>query len=87
VFVVSSQPFAQSETEVGKEEALAWLAEGLNRLPDNIALAPYTDRHTVTALIYEFQQPGSREALLMLPGNLVGRVHLERAQLWDALRQ
>ena len=87
VFVVSSQPFAQSETEVERSEALAWLSEGLNRLPDNIALAPFTPQHTVTALIYEFEQPGNQEAMLMLPANLMGRVHLERAQLWDALRQ
>ena len=87
VFVASSQPFAQSEAEVERGEALAWLSEGLNRLPDNIALAPFTSQHTVTALIYEFEQPGDQEAVLMLPANLMGRVHLQRAQLWDALRQ
>ncbi len=87
VFVVSSQPFAQSETEVQRDEALAWLSDGLNRLPDNMALAPFTPQHTVTALIYEFEQPGNQEAMLMLPAHLMGRVHLQRAQLWDALRQ
>jgi hypothetical protein len=87
VFVVSSQPFAQSETQVQQDEALAWLSEGLNLLPDNMALAPFTPQHTVTALIYEFEQPGNQEAMLMLPANLIGRVHLQRAQLWDALRQ
>jgi hypothetical protein len=84
VFVVSSQPLAQSEAEVSRSEALAWLHEGLNRLPDSIAGAAYTDRHVVTALIYEFEQPGRQEAVLVLPGNLTGRAHLERAMLWQA---
>jgi hypothetical protein len=84
VFVVSSVPFAQSEAEVSRSEALAWLHEGLNRLPASIAGSAYTDRHAVTALIYEFEQPGRQDAVLVLPGNLTGRTHLERALLWQA---
>ncbi len=84
VFVVSSEPFAQAG-EVTRSEALAWLHEGLNRLPDGIADSSYTDRHAVTALIYEFEQPGRQDAVLVLPGHLTGRTHLERAMLWQAL--
>lgn len=84
VFVVSSQAFTQSAQGVSREEALDWLHEGLNRLPDSIAGVPYTGRHAVTALIYQFEQPGRQEALLVLQGGPSGREHLQRAQLWDA---
>jgi hypothetical protein len=87
VFVASSQPFAQSEAEVGRSEASAWLSAGLNTLPESIAQAEYTARHRVTALIYEFEQPGRQAATLRLPGNLLGRVHLQRALVWDAFSQ
>ena len=85
VFVVSSQPFAQSAERVSRDEALAWLHEGLNRLPDSIAGASYTERHDATALIYQFEQPGRQEALLVVQGSPSGREHLERAKLWDGL--
>ena len=84
VFVVSSQPFAQAAEPVSRDDALAWLHEGLNRLPEGIAEASYTERHDVTALIYQFEQPGRQEALLVLQGSPTGREHLERAQLWGA---
>jgi len=84
VFVVSSQPFAQAAEGVSRDDALAWLHEGLNRLPDSIASALYTERHDVTALIYQFEQPGRQDALLVLQGGPTGREHLERAQLWGA---
>lgn len=87
VFVVSSQPFTQSDERVERSEAGAWLSQGLNALPEEITQLSYTKRHTVTALIYEFEQPGRQEAMLMLPSDLTGRAHLERALLWDALRQ
>jgi hypothetical protein len=85
VFVVSSQPFAQAAERVSRDEALAWLHEGLNRLPDSIAEASYTERHDATALIYQFEQPGRQEALLVVQGSPSGREHLQRAKLWDAL--
>jgi hypothetical protein len=85
VFVVTSQPFAQSAERVSRDDALAWLHEGLNRLPDSIAAARYTERHAVTALIYQFEQPGRQEAQLVLQGSPSGREHLERAMLWGAL--
>jgi len=84
VFVVSSQPFAQSAERVSRSDALAWLHEGLNQLPDSVGGAAYSERHAVTALIYQFEQPGRQEALLVLQGSPSAREHLERAKLWDA---
>lgn len=86
VFVVTSQSFSQSPTGVTRDEALKWLQGGLDRLPAELAGRELTDRYACTALIYQFEQPASGEgAKLDVPSDLPGRIHLERAKLWEAL--
>jgi hypothetical protein len=86
VFVVTSKPFAQKKTGVERDEAMSWLAEGANTLPSSIGNLPLTGRHSCTALIYEFEQPGAgKAAALKQPGRLPGRTHLEKAKLWNAM--
>lgn len=85
VFVVTSKPFSQTKTGVEREEAMTWLSEGANRLPSSIGDLPLTNRHSCSALIYEFEQPEPRKpAALKQPGRLTGRIHLEKARLWNA---
>jgi hypothetical protein len=86
VFVVTSQSFSQSPNGVTRNEALKWLQGGLDRLPADLAGREYTGQFACTALIYQFEQPGSAEgAKLDVPSDLPGRTQLERAKLWQAL--
>jgi hypothetical protein len=86
VFVVTSQSFSQRPSEVSREEAMTWLQRGLDRLPADLAGREYTGQYACTALIYQFEQPGSGEgAKLDVPSDLPGRTQLERAKLWQAL--
>jgi hypothetical protein len=85
VFVVT-KPFKQSDEEVSREEAMDWLWGGLNELPVSIGWLEYSAEHTCTALIYEFEQSNPGEPVeLKEPGNLQGRTHLVKANLWQAL--
>ena len=87
VFVVTPRPFSQDGVQVTGEQAMYWLAEGLNRLPVEVAKAPYTDAFATTVLIYEFARPTENdEVKLTNPSSLTGRVHLERSGIWSALQ-
>lgn len=86
VFIVTPYPFSQTDIRVSREEALDWLWGGLNELPDSIGQIEYSEEYTCTALIYEFEQPNPGElGELKIPGNLQGRTHLVKANLWQAL--
>lgn len=86
VFVVTPHPFSQSEANIDRDEALTWLTEGLNTLPSSVATQEYTDRFSTTALIYVFEQLGSEDASLKTPGELTGRIHLDRSGFLIALQ-
>ena len=62
VFVLTDIPYNQSSRRVSKEEAVAWLSQGFNRLPKDIGNKPLTDRHYLDVLVYEFEakQPTKR---------------------------
>lgn len=86
VFTVTDQDFAASGPPPSSAEARRWMSGGAVRLPAEIGAQPYSERHYASALIYEFERRGDRaEADVLLPGNSPGRVHLERAGLWQAL--
>lgn len=86
IFVVTSQPFTQSNTSLSSEKAQAWLSEGLDRLPQPIANIKFTEKYKATALIYEFRKfESEKNAIISDPSKLSGRLHLEKAKLWDNL--
>lgn len=88
VFIITPHPFTQTDSTVSRKEATAWINRGLNKLPHEIAIQPYTDQYSCTALIYEFEKiPGEQMASTVIPGKLPGRTHLERAALWEGLQQ
>ena len=61
------------------DEAAEWMRTGLNVLPAELAAMPFTDHTNITALIYEFEKPGStREPKPVVPGSLDGRTHLSQ---------
>ena len=87
-FIVTSQPFKESETTVTRDEAMGWLDKGMIVLPKSIGEQPYTDQHYCTAYIYEFEQPGKEKKPLFRPlSNLTGKDHLEKSKLWAALEK
>ena len=63
VFIVTSQPFSQSNTKVTAADAHLWVSSGLNRLPDEVASRPYSPAHACTALIYEFARVGTQPTM------------------------
>lgn len=88
-FIISATPFAQSETTVGRDEAMRWLTRGLNVLPATLAEQPLTAEHRATVLVYEFEQrrSASDRPRVTVPGRLTARAHLERSSLWKELGQ
>lgn len=84
VFVVSNEPFIQTERRAGPEEALRWLRAGLNVLPESIGSQSYANA-VCTALIYEFERPPGGEPTLHLPGKLGAQTHLKKSGLWSSL--
>ena len=75
VFIVTPHPFSQSDKVIERDEAIDWLRVGLNRLPSSVASQEYTDEFRATALIYQFENPETREPRLS-PSHLTGRDHL-----------
>lgn len=59
VFIVTDTPYNQSNTQVSKEQAVAWLSQGLNILPVDIGKMPVTGKHYLDVLVYEFEAPQS----------------------------
>ncbi|MCI5130234.1 MAG: hypothetical protein D3904_01640 [Candidatus Electrothrix sp. EH2] len=87
-FIVTSQPFKESKKIVTRDEAMAWLDNGMFILPESIGKQPYTDKHYCTALIYEFEQPGKEKKPSFKPlSNLTGKDHLQKSKLWAALKK
>jgi hypothetical protein len=82
VFILQDLPFTQSSKEVSGEDAKAWLREGANTLPREIAGRPFGNG-TCTALIYEFESDGS--AAKIVESSVTGKQHLEKAGLLAAL--
>jgi hypothetical protein len=88
VFVVTCQSFTESDSTVEKQEAVQWLHRGMQSLPASIGDLPYTASYTCTALIYEFVQATPNHAAQFVdPSNITGRMHLEKARLWEVLVQ
>lgn len=86
VFAVTDEDFAAAERAPTSAEAREWVTGGGLRLPEGIALQPYGARHYTTALIYEFERRGEQpQASVRMPSPATGRMHLEKAGLWQAL--
>ncbi|MEI7869314.1 MAG: hypothetical protein WCI11_15610 [Candidatus Methylumidiphilus sp.] len=63
-----------------------WLRLGYDRLPEGLALTPFTPSFVCTALIYEFEQTSpKKEAQLLSPGKLAAHTHLEASGFYKAL--
>lgn len=76
-FVVTPRAIRGDGGRTSQEDLDQLLEEGEEELPGAFATVPFTPRHDVTALVYEFRAEGSRDAEAIIPGRLNGAAHLE----------
>ena len=86
VFIVTDVSFAASEKELEESEALDRLMRGFSGLPDEYRSIPFSSRHRVEALIYEFRKgAGDQDVEKLLPGRLPPQLHITNSGLGPAL--
>ncbi len=78
VFVLQEAPYTQSPNKIGGEEARAWLRNGTNSLPRDVADRPFSTG-TCSVLIYEFTSNGN--AVHLVESHLTAKQHLEKSGL------
>ncbi len=86
VFIVSAEPFVQSEKEMSLDEAEYFLRSGFNTIADAYKQFPYTDAHDCTVLIYEFSKLEHEEAEQISISAYQGLEHLTKNQFLPTLR-
>ncbi|MEM0986252.1 MAG: hypothetical protein AAGJ32_08400 [Pseudomonadota bacterium] len=84
-FVVTTKPVRGDGSETTEAELDALLEAGADALPDVFSAAPFTQRHDVTALIYEFRADGDQDAEALIPGRIPGQSHLDISGISAAL--
>jgi len=84
-FIVTPKHF-RPEGTASREQAKAWLDNGMSVLPSEISNQLYTADHYCKALIYEFEKPAQgKEPFFKNSSNLSGKDHLEKSNLWSKL--
>jgi len=64
------------------------VSDGVHLLPSSIRNRPFTEKHSVTALIYEYElTENSNKATLHRPSEHTGREHLIKSNLWKAFME
>lgn len=89
VFIVTSQPVRQDiRRRLSREEAIELLAEGADRVPEEIGREVFSSAHQCTALIYEFEQrTPDHNAEFVHSSRLDANVHLRRGGILPALER
>lgn len=84
VFVVSAEDMARTTAPPTESELRSIAKDGSTSLPPAFADVPYTWKHKVLALIYEFEKgPSDGDTRLIPPkGRLGATVHLKKARLY-----
>jgi hypothetical protein len=86
VFIVTDNPFAQSDKAITSSKAVEWLHSGLNILPPFVREIPYSPNFVCTAMIYEFKSEGDESIpQILLPSHLDAATHLSQSGIWAAL--
>lgn len=88
VFIITDEPIKMGKTSVKRETALSWVSSGADRLPHQLRNRYFSDKHTVTALIYEYKMPeNSDKAVLNKPSKHTAREHLVKSNLWNVIKE
>ena len=86
VFVVVPHPFTEVRVPIVRSQALKWLSQGSNELPNSIKEREYSEDYSCTALIYEFEKPKFiKDANITMPSRLQAQIHLVKSGLWKRL--
>lgn len=85
VFVVTDQPFSQSNKKMEREEAVGWLSHWLNVLPPALGKKKWSAAYQVTALIYEFKVNEAKHKGELVNSAYPAQTHLERSNLIQAI--
>jgi hypothetical protein len=84
-FIVTSESFSQTGKPPTADDINNLLKQGRNRLSSSVAKSKFTNKHYITALIYEFKRTelGAIEPTQL---NADAKTHLEKSNLWNKLR-
>lgn len=88
IFAATDEPYDRQNLAEAptREELEEVLADGEDFLPEESDDVPFTRRHALHALIYEFEKGAEPEQVAQLnPSRLGGSVHLNRAGIYDSL--
>ncbi len=87
VFAVTLEAFKQEDSQTSMEEASEWLEHGLNKLPPALGKMAYTNEHSCTVLVYEFEKASGQQKPVIRYDGLSARVHLDKSGIWGALNK
>ena len=84
VAIVTSHPFPQDvNATLTMSQAMHWLPRGLNQFPNDLGKDLFTDKHTCTILIYEFEKTTSdHKTIFKENSELDGTEQLQKAKIW-----
>ncbi len=85
VFVLSDRLEQTSDIRPSSDEAMDWTRSGMIVLPHDMGIRELLPTHRLNALIYEFKREPNSNAMVLSPGRLTGRKHIEKAQLASTL--
>jgi hypothetical protein len=84
-FIITSESFPRTGKPLTADGIDALLPQGRNRLSSSVAKSAFTNKHYITALIYEFKRTelGAIEPIQL---NADAKTHLQKSNLWNELR-
>lgn len=85
-FLVTDQPFYESDQRIGVQDAPGWIKGGLNVLPGGVGKKEWATDYQCTALIYEFECTSARRKGDLVFSTFTAQTHLEKSNILPVLR-
>lgn len=85
-FLVTDQPFYESDQRIGVQDAPGWIKGGLNVLPGGVGKKEWTADYQCTALIYEFECTSAQRKGDLVFSTFTAQTHLEKSNILPVLR-
>jgi hypothetical protein len=84
-FIVTDQPVVTANRQATYADLTSKLPPGADRLPQGISSRIVSKETKCTVLIYEFKKADGQDAVVIVPGSLDAKDHLQRSALWTRL--
>lgn len=84
-FIVTDQPVVTANRQPTYADLTSKLPPGADRLPQGISSRIVSKETKCTVLIYEFKKADGQDAVVIVPGSLDAKDHLQRSALWTRL--